>query len=343
MGIVGGFDVHRAQITFDWIDAETGEQARGRIVPATRAELRSWLASLAQREGTFAVEGATGWRFVTEECRAAGFDVILAEPADTAALRGPKRRAKTDQADARMLRDLAVERRLPESWIPPTHILEIRSRVRLYKTLSDERRGWMQRIKAILFHQGVPPIGRLALRAGRDALQAADLSPAGRASVDVALRMIAALDVELAALAKELSSFAKNQPGCKALLSFFGVGPILAVAIFAEMGDTRRFRRSRQAVRHTGLDITVFASDAKRAPGHLSRQGPDLLRWALYEAAQNACKSGSPDHDLYETLKAREGHGRACLSLARLLTKRIHHTLREMGDLAWMPPLEKAA
>lgn len=338
MGIVGGFDVHRSQITFDWIDQATGEQARGRIAPATRGELRSWLAALPSHEGLFAVEGATGWRFVVEECQSAGFEVILAEPADTAALRGPKRRAKTDQADARMLRDLALTGRLPASWIPPAHVLEIRSRVRLYKTLSDQRRAWVQRIKAILFHQGVAPIPRLSSIAGQRALAAAELSPAGRASVDQASRMIAATDVELAALAKELSRFAKTQPGCRTLLGFFGIGPITAVAILAEMGDTRRFRRSRQAVRHTGLDITVFASDAKRAPGHLSRQGPELLRWALYEAATNACKRGSPDHDVYEQLKQREGHGRACLSIARLLAKRVHHALRDLGDVAWMEP-----
>jgi transposase len=58
--------------------------------------------------------------------------------------------------------------------------------------------------------------------------------------------------------------------------------------ILAELGDTRRFSCSREAVRYGGMDITVLASDKRRAPGHLSRQGPPALRWALYEAAQAA-------------------------------------------------------
>jgi transposase len=103
MGMVGGLDVHRAQITFDWVDHETGEVGRGRVAPATREQFRCWLELLPTREGAFAVEATTGWRFVVEELTRAGFEPHLAEPADTAAAGGRKRRAKTDRADAKHL------------------------------------------------------------------------------------------------------------------------------------------------------------------------------------------------------------------------------------------------
>ncbi|MGH8897402.1 MAG: hypothetical protein ACRDZ4_10360 [Egibacteraceae bacterium] len=73
MSIVGAFDVHRRQITFDWVDRDTGETRTGQIAPATREMLRVWLAHLPHREGAFAVEGCTGWRFVAEELTRAGF------------------------------------------------------------------------------------------------------------------------------------------------------------------------------------------------------------------------------------------------------------------------------
>ena len=85
--IVGGFDVHRRQITFDWVDRATGEARRGQIAPATRQVLRSWLGELPPGGGDVAVEGCTGWRFVAEELGAAGLTPHLAEPADTATLR----------------------------------------------------------------------------------------------------------------------------------------------------------------------------------------------------------------------------------------------------------------
>ena len=86
------------------------------------------------------------------------------------------------------------------------------------------------------------------------------------------------------------------------------------------------------------MDITVFQSDRRRAPGRLSRQGPPALRWALYEAAHAARRPGSPDRDYYAQAAERLGGNRACLALARKLLKRCYHTLRELGDDALAPP-----
>ena len=98
MAIVGGFDVHRQQITFDYLDSDSGEVRRGQVRPATRESLRKWLERFSGRaDVAFAVEGCTGWRFVVEELQRVGLEAHLAEPADTAALRGKKKRAKTDR------------------------------------------------------------------------------------------------------------------------------------------------------------------------------------------------------------------------------------------------------
>src|SRR4051794_41654688 len=123
MRIVGGLDIHRRQITFDYLNERSGQSRRGRIAPADRM-LRRWLeATIDGAPAAFAVEACTGWRFVVEEMQRAGIEAHLAEPADTAAARGPKRRAKTDRTDARHLRELLTAGRLPESWIPPEHVL----------------------------------------------------------------------------------------------------------------------------------------------------------------------------------------------------------------------------
>jgi hypothetical protein len=54
-------------------------------------------------------------------------------------LRGTKRRAKTDWADARGLRELLLIGRLPESWIAPAHLLDLRAHVRCRHTLVEQR------------------------------------------------------------------------------------------------------------------------------------------------------------------------------------------------------------
>jgi transposase len=342
MTMVGGLDVHRQQITFDYVD-DDGLVHWGQIRPATRKTLRGWLDDHCPNgDAEVALEGCTGWRYVSEELAAAGMGVHLGDPAEIATLRGRKRRAKTDHADAKLLRTLLLQGRFPESWIPPAHVLEIRTLGRLYCTLMDERRAWQQRIHAQLFHQGCPPIRALLSAAGREALANADLTPTGRQSVDTALRRIDELAVEIEPLRTQLVSFARRQPGCQALQTHWGIGWLCAAIMWAEIGDARRFSGSDQLVRFAGLDVTVYSSAGKRSPGHLSRQGSPELRWAAFEAAKCAARRGSPDYAHYRKLAAKhDGHNgkNPTLAVERKILRRCYHTLRELGDAALALPV----
>jgi transposase len=337
MTIVMGLDQHRAQITAEWLDTQSGEVSRRRIVPADRDAVRRFATLFGGQQLEVALEATTGWRFVVEELQAIGAQVHLAEPAETAARRGTKKRAKSDRADARHLRELLMVGRLPESWIPPEHLLDLRARVRLRHTLVDERREWQQRIQATLFHHGVPPRSWLLGAQARAWLAGLDLPVVAREQITTALAMADAVDAQLIPLDEQLRAYARRQPGCRALMGHYGIGPLTSITILAELGDPRRFNSSREAVRYAGMDITVHQSDARRAPGRLSRQGPPALRWALFEAAQCARRPNSPDHHYYLETAARLGGNRACLAVARKLLKRSYHTLRELGEEALQP------
>src|SRR6266498_2963518 len=93
MSVVGGLDIHRKQITFDYLDVDSGQLWRGQIAPADRAHLAALLRERFDpaRHGLvgLAVEACTGWRYVAEELARAGVVAHLGEPAETAALRGP--------------------------------------------------------------------------------------------------------------------------------------------------------------------------------------------------------------------------------------------------------------
>src|SRR5437667_167741 len=250
MPIVGGLDIHRKQITFDCLDTVTGELKRGQIAPADRAHVRAWLARFAGHDDVgFAVEGCAGWRYVAEELAAAGIAAHLGEPADTAALRGRKRHAKTDKTDARHLRTLLAEDRLPGCWIPPAQILEYRALLETYHDLRRAHTAWVQRIHAVFFHQGAPPLGEGALRTG---------------------------------------------PGLEAL-------------------------RAAAAVHLS-------------AAGQLPRQGPPVLRWAVYEAGKTHARTSAPDHGYYAAVADRKNTKRAALPEARKIVRQACHILAELGD-----------
>jgi len=339
MPIVGGLDIHRKQITFDYLDTETGQVCRGQVSPADRAHLRAWLARFAGRDDVaFAAEGCTGWRYVAEELAAAGITVHLAEPADTAFARGRKRHAKTDKTDCRHLRTLLAEGRLPECWIPPGHILESRALLETYHDLRREHTAWVQRIRAVLFHQGAPALGEGALRgeqglAALRAAAAAHLSPAGQLQVATALEVLDALEARLHELRHQLLDAARHLAGAKVLAGrLYGVGPVTALAMTCWLGGEGRFSSSRKAVRFAGLDVTVYSSDRKGSPGRLPRQGPPVLRWALYEAGKTHARSSAPDHRYYAQVKERCNGKRAALSEARKILRQACHILTELGD-----------
>ena len=110
------------------------------------------------------------------------------------------------------------------------------------------------------------------------------------------------------------------------------IRPFAALALTCWLGGAGRFSSSRQAVRVAGLDITVSSSDRKGPPGRLSRQGPPVLRWALYEAGKTHARTSAPDHAYYAQVKDRKNSKRAALSEARKILRQACHILTELGD-----------
>jgi transposase len=341
MSIVGGLDIHRKQLTFDYVEVETGRWERGRIAPADRDHLAVWLSRFdGPAPVAFALEGCTGWRYVVEEMRKAGVQPHLAEPADTAALRGPKRRAKTDKADAKHLRELLAAGRLPECYIPPEQVLEWRAMLELYSDLRVEHTGWVQRIHATCFHQGTPALGEAGVVRGSqarlDQIVAEQVSPAGRLQVNTALSVMDTLDEHLGRLRQRIVATSRQVAGTRALMqAIYGVGPMTGLALVCWLGGADRFSASRKAVRFVGLDITVHSSDSKRSPGRLSRQGPQVLRWLLCEAAKTSARSGAPAHPYYTSVRERYDGNRAALSQARRIVRQAMHILTDLGDDAF--------
>ena len=335
MSIVGGLDIHRSQITFDYLDTATGEVRCGQVRPADREHLRGWLARFAGRDGDLVMEGCTGWRYVAEEVAAAGLRPRVADPAELAALRGRRRHAKTDRADARFAREQLQAGRLPECWLPPPHILECRALLEAYHDLRADHTAWVQRIQAVLFHHGAPRLGSLSAAggAGRLAELAAGLSPAGQAQIANALAVTVVLEERLAAQRARVAAAARHLKGARELQDrIYGVGPATALALACWLGGAGRFSSSRKAVRFAGLDVTVYSSAGKRAPGHLSRQGPPVLRWCAYEAAKVHARAGAPDHAYYAQVQDRIDGKRAALSEARRIIRQAAHILAELGD-----------
>jgi transposase len=145
--------------------------------------------------------------------------------------------------------------------------------------------------------------------------------------------MLAAIEARMAVLRTRLRDAARHLTGAKVLAArLYGVGPVTALALTCWLGGDGRFSSSRKAVRFTGLDITVWSSDRKGPPGRLSRQGPPVLRWAVYEAGKTHARASAPDHSYYAAVRDRKNSKRAALSEARKIVRQACHILTELGD-----------
>jgi transposase len=311
------------------LDPESGEVVEGRF-SADRESLGRWAEEWRGRVTAVAIEATTGWRWVWRELVSHGFDVRLAEPVQARAVLGRRRSAKTDRLDARWLARLLAKEMLPESWIPPEEIQRLRDRTRLRKAVAEDQRRWGQRLHAFLLHEGWPCAkARLLTPEGMRWAAALKLPEHARVQVDSLLALIAALETQLDTVDAELRRFARTDPCCQALQSIYGIGPILACHLLAEIGEARRFRRGEQITCLAGLDPVVDESGETRR-GHLAKAGSPHLRWALVEAAVHANRQNAPDVAVYRAARARRDATVARLIVARKIGKRVYRTLREL-------------
>lgn len=337
MGMLyAALDVHKQVLQAAVLDPVSGEISDARF-PARREALREWALPLRGRVAAVAIEATSGWRWVWRELSALGFDVQLAEPAQTRALRGKKRKAKNDRLDARWLALLLAKEMLPHSWIPPEDIQRLRDLTRLRQALRHDRTGWAQRLHALLAHEGWPcSRSQLLSSKGRRWLVGLRLDPHARSLVDAHLAVIDAVSGQMGEIERELRLLARGDRRLVALQTIYGVGPIVACHLLAEIGDVRRFRRADQVVRVAGLDPVVLDSAETKRRGKLSKQGSPHLRWALVQAAQHAAikPANSPDGDHYLALRERIGSQRAAISTARRIAKRAYHVLAALENTA---------
>src|ERR671937_1790156 len=131
-------DIHKSVFQAALLDSASGELSDARF-SATREALHDWAMPLRGEVAAVAIEATTGWRWIWRELSGSGFDVRLADPAEVKALRGRKCKPKTDRLDARWLVLLLAKAMLPESWLPPLEIQQLRDKTRLRKALAEDR------------------------------------------------------------------------------------------------------------------------------------------------------------------------------------------------------------
>jgi transposase len=237
---------------------------------------------------------------------------------------------KTDAVDAPTLAHLLRAGLLPEAYIAPPELRDLRDLLRHRATLVHLRTSIKNRVHALLARQGIlPDHADLFGTAGREFLTSVELPEGPRRRLDSLMSLIGDFDREITTTTRRIDQRANADERVKLLCQLRGIGRYTAMLIIAEVGDVNRFPTARHLCQWAGLTPTVRSSDGKARLGHISRQGSTILRWALCEAAQHTPTGGGPLRAKYERIAKRRGRKIAKVAIARQILTLCYYGLRD--------------
>jgi transposase len=328
-----GIDLHRKRSHIAVIDEE-GEQLLSRRIINDAQTFLTLLEGVG--ECRVALEATYGWEWLADVLQGAGYELHLAHPMRTKAIASA--RVKTDAVDARTLAQLLRADLLPEAYIAPRELRDLRDLLRHRVALTRMRSALKNRVSAVLAKNGIErPYSDLFGPGGLRFLAELELRDGPRRRLDSTLALIADFSREIDATSREIDARAHDDPYVPVLCQIRGVGRYIAMLVIAEVGDITRFATARRLCSWAGLTPTVRSSDGKARLGHISGQGSPPLRWALVEAAQHAAGGSGPLRDSYERIAKRRGKQIAKVAVARRILTLCFYGLRD-GEIRCLAP-----
>ncbi len=330
-----GLDVHRDFCEVAIVE-EGALRSAGRIA-TTPEQLELFAQSLARTDRVALEVTGSAWE-IARILEPHVARVVVVSPADTGIRQA---RAKTDRLDARTLARLLAAGELDAVWSPDEWTRVLRRRLGRREQLVRARSRAKNEIHAVLVRRlvGRPPVSDLFGVKGREWLAGLELPLEEAETVAACLRHVEFLDVEIAAVERQIARQALGSPELRRLMTVPGVNVICAATFLAAVGDIRRFATSRKLIGYLGLDPRVYQSGSSPAKGgRISKQGSPSARWALVEAAWSVVQQPGPLHAFYERIRARRGNKIAVVACARKLAVLFWCLLSRGQDYAHQQP-----
>lgn len=319
-----GIDFHRRRSVIVRLSA-AGEKLGVHHVVNDPVDIAAVIA-LAGEAPAVVIEATYGWYWVVDLLQSLGAEVHLA---NTHALNWGHRKTKTDVADATDLADMLRLGRLPEAWIAPPAIRELRELVRYRAKLVELRSGLKAQVHAVMAKEGVlPKTTDMFCKAGVRQLDAMDLGRNYAVRLESLRDLIEAYDGQVKMLERDIALHLRGDRGYHAVQAINGVGPTIAAILVAEIGDVSRFATPAHLCSWAGLTPKLHESDTKSHRGAITKQGSKLLRWALIEGASRY-HGGPVLAAKYHEIAKRRGRNKARVANARHVLTLAYYGLRD--------------
>ena len=313
-----GLDVHKKTIAY-CVKTQSGQLVKEGEIVARRAELGAWASSL-RRPWTGALEATlfTGWIYDFLKPHAAALKV--AHPAMLKAIAASKK--KNDRIDAKKIADLLRCDLLPECYMAPTEVRELRRVLRYRNLIVREATRMKNKISGLLMEVG-ETYDKKKLHGRKYFAQLTAGLEETPDSVQHLLRLsrsnLDLFDGLQKGLLQELGQDEQLAARVERLKQIRGVGDVLALTWALEVGEVTRFTSIRQAVSYCGLCAAQDSSAGQEHRGPISKQRNKHLQCMLIEAAKLAPRYNPQLHAVHERELARGNKNRATLAVARKL------------------------
>ncbi len=238
---------------------------------------------------------------------------------------------KTDKRDTLVLARLLAAHMIPEIWIPPQPVRELRDLVAHRQRLMSARTAAKNRLQDILHrHHLIAPAGDLYGEKNQAWWTNLTLPASERLRVRHLFETIGRVSEQILDTERELARLSVEpqwRTPVTLLIQLPGIGMLLAMTMLSAIGDIRRFASAKQLVGYAGLGAKVHASGQTHRGGPLTKRGRTSLRYAMVEAAWTAVSFSPLWKARYEKLAARRGKMKAIVAMARKLLVVVWHVL----------------
>jgi len=257
--------------------------------------------------------------------------VVLANPLQTKAIASA--RIKSDKVDARILAHLLRADLIPECYVPPKEMREIRSLVRHRLSIVKLRSMTKNKIHALVDRNGLRhEFSDLFGKSGMQWLKSLELSGPDRLMLDNYLLHLESLDMQIERVDAEITARATLDGDVRLLLSLTGVSVYTALLIKSEIGAIDRFPNYKKLISWAGLAPSLHQSGNVEYHGNVTKQGSRMLRWIMVESARVASVHDPRLGAFYERVKQRRGDQKAVVALACKMLKIIWFMLTKKEE-----------
>lgn len=300
----------------------TRMQKDGRVISQdkvmnNREDIQQYL-SLLPKNSKLVLEATNNWYAFMEWSNELPLDVKLAHPLKLKAI--ATARIKTDSVDSKILADLLRSDFIPESYIAPKEVRDIRELVRYRTTLVRIKTQFITRIHAVLFKVGekIKATDVTGIK-GRKEIDALDLREIYKREIQSCLTLCDQLKAQIDIFSKEIEKKVTISEDAKLLMSIPGISFFSSLLITSEIGDYTRFSSSKKLCSFAGLVPSVYSSGGKTRLGKITKLGSANLRFVLLQAVPHAVKKSNHLGVLYQKIRRKHGEKVARIAVARRL------------------------